>query len=94
MQTMTTTSWPFQTNIRLSSYTLTMCFQGHGPSQRPFAFLRVVYVGEPPRALPALTKMLHNHLRLSGDCMQQTSQLINDGKHMHSSDMWTAPGRA
>lgn len=94
MQTMTTTAWPFQTNIRSSSYALTMCFQGHGPSQRPFAFLRVVYVGEPPRALPALTKMLHNHLRLSGDCMQQTSQLINDGKHMHGSDMWTAPGPA
>lgn len=74
---MAITAWPFQTNIRLSSYVLTMCFQGHGQSQRPFAFLRLVYIGETQWALPALTKMLHNHLRLSGDCMQQTSQLIN-----------------
>lgn len=94
MQTMTTTAWPFQTNIRSSSYVPTMCFQGHGPSQRPFAFLRMVYVGERPGAFSALTKMLHNRSRLSGDCMQQTSQLINDGKHMHGSDMWTAPGPA
>jgi len=50
----------------------------------------MVCVGKRPGALLALTKMLHNRLRLSDDGMQQTS-LINDGKHMEDSDMWTAP---
>lgn len=91
---MTTTVWPFQTNIRSSLCVPTLCFQGHGPSQRPFTFLCMVYDGERPGALLALTKMLHNRSRSSGDGMQQTSQLINDGKHMQGSDMGTAPGPA
>jgi len=65
-------------------------FSGSRPKSKAIQILCMVCVGKRPGALLALTKMLHNRLRLSDDGMQQTS-LINDGKHMEDSDMWTAP---
>lgn len=83
---MTTTSQPFQINIKF------VCANNVFSVSQP-KFIHIPAHGLCWRAL-SKKKMLHNHLRLSGDCMQQTSKLINDGKHMYASDMCIASGPA